>query len=166
MPQFRARAHQRSRARGGMIDRARAIMSAPFPPEYRALGVLLHITSLPSRHGVGDFGPSARAWIDRLADAGQSWRQSLPLGPAGYGNSPYQPLSTFAENELLVSQFAHCRTSPSSASQHTGLRPLVCTRAQIRSGANRQLVSGNEPRYRATRQVRPKRGRAVEAAGA
>ena len=84
------------------MDRARAIMSAPFPPEYRASGVLLHITSLPSRHGIGDLGPSARAWIDRLADAGQSWWQSLPLGPAGYGNSPYQPLSTFAGNELLV----------------------------------------------------------------
>ena len=85
------------------MDRARAIMSAPFPSEYRASGVLLHVTSLPSRHGIGDLGPSARAWIDRLADAGQSWWQSLPLGPAGYGNSPYQPLSTFAGNELLVS---------------------------------------------------------------
>ena len=86
-----------------MMDRGRAIMSAPFPPQYRASGVLLHITSLPSRHGIGDLGPSARAWIDRLADAGQSWWQSLPFGPAGYGNSPYQPLSTFAGNELLVS---------------------------------------------------------------
>ena len=86
-----------------MIDRGRAIMSAPFPPEYRASGVLLHVTSLPSRYGIGDLGPCARAWIDRLADAGQSWWQSLPFGPAGYGNSPYQPLSTFAGNELLVS---------------------------------------------------------------
>jgi 4-alpha-glucanotransferase len=80
-----------------------ANMSAPFPPQYRASGVLLHVTSLPSRHGIGDFGPGARAWIDRLADAGQSWWQSLPLGPAGYGNSPYQPLSSFAGNELLIS---------------------------------------------------------------
>ena len=80
-----------------------ANMSAPFPPQYRASGVLLHVTSLPSRHGIGDFGPGARAWIDRLTDAGQSWWQSLPLGPAGYGNSPYQPLSTFAGNELLIS---------------------------------------------------------------
>ena len=83
------------------MDRGRA--SAPFPPEYRASGVLLHVTSLPSRHGIGDLGPSARAWVDRLADAGQSWWQSLPLGPTGYGNSPYQPLSSFAGNELLVS---------------------------------------------------------------
>ena len=85
------------------MDRSRAIMSVPFPSEYRASGVLLHVTSLPSRHGIGDLGPSARTWIDRLADAGQSWWQLLPLGPAGYGNSPYQALSTFAGNELLVS---------------------------------------------------------------
>src|SRR5499427_5955701 len=84
-----------------MKDRGRA--SAPFPAEYRASGVLLHVTSLPSRHGIGDLGPSARAWVDRLADAGQSWWQALPLGPTGYGNSPYQPLSSFAGNELLVS---------------------------------------------------------------
>jgi 4-alpha-glucanotransferase len=84
-----------------MKDRGRA--SAPFAAEYRASGVLLHVTSLPSRHGIGDLGPNARAWVDRLADAGQSWWQSLPLGPTGYGNSPYQPLSSFAGNELLVS---------------------------------------------------------------
>jgi 4-alpha-glucanotransferase len=84
-----------------MMDRGRT--SAPFPPEYRASGILLHATSLPSRYGIGDLGPSARAWVDRLADAGQSWWQSLPLGPTGYGNSPYQPLSSFAGNELLVS---------------------------------------------------------------
>ncbi len=61
-----------------------------------------HLAAL-AVYGIGDLGPSARAWIDRLADAGQSWWQSLPFGPAGYGNSPYQPLSTFAGNELLIS---------------------------------------------------------------
>jgi 4-alpha-glucanotransferase len=44
------------------------------------------------------------AWIDRLAEAGQSWWQSLPLGPTCYGNSPYQPLPSFAGNSLLISQ--------------------------------------------------------------
>ena len=79
-------------------------MSAlPFPPDYRASGLLLHVTSLPSRYGIGDVGPAALAWIDRLRGAGQSWWQALPLGPTGYGNSPYQPLSSFAGNELLVS---------------------------------------------------------------
>lgn len=75
----------------------------PFPPEYRASGLLLHVTSLPSPYGIGDLGPSAFSWIDRLHDAGQSWWQSLPLGPTGYGNSPYQPMSSFAGNDLLIS---------------------------------------------------------------
>ncbi len=79
------------------------IIAHPFPPEYRASGVLLPVTSLPSRHGIGDFGPSASAWIDRLSEAKQSWWQALPLGPTGYGNSPYSSLSSFAGNELLIS---------------------------------------------------------------
>ena len=83
-------------ARGGDI-------LPPFPPDYRASGLLLHITSLPSPYGVGDVGPPALAWIDRLADAGQRWWQLLPLGPTGYGNSPYQSLSSFAGNRLLIS---------------------------------------------------------------
>jgi 4-alpha-glucanotransferase len=75
----------------------------PFPKEYRASGLLLHVTSLPSRYGIGDVGPAALAWIDRLAEAGQRWWQMLPLGPTGYGNSPYQPLSSFAVNRQLIS---------------------------------------------------------------
>src|SRR5215469_2405355 len=75
----------------------------PFPREYRGSGVLMPLVSLPSRFGTGDLGPTALAWIDRLREAGQSWWQALPLGPTGYGNSPYQPLSSFAGNELLVS---------------------------------------------------------------
>ncbi len=74
-----------------------------FPPDYRASGILLHVTSLPSAYGIGDLGPSAFAWIDRLYDAGQGWWQALPLGPTGYGNSPYQSLSSFAGNDLLIS---------------------------------------------------------------
>ena len=56
-----------------MMDRSQAIVSTPFPAGYRASGILLHITSLPSRYGIGDLGPSARGWIDLLVDAGQSW---------------------------------------------------------------------------------------------
>jgi 4-alpha-glucanotransferase len=74
-----------------------------FPPGYRASGVLLHVTSLPSPYGIGDVGPGALDWIDRLHEASQSWWQALPLGPTGYGNSPYQSLSSFAANWLLVS---------------------------------------------------------------
>ena len=65
--------------------------------------MLLHVTSLPSPYGIGDVGPSALAWIDRLREAGQSWWQALPLGPTGFGDSPYQSLSSFAGNGLLIS---------------------------------------------------------------
>ena len=82
---------------------ARAITIPPFPPGYRASGLLLHITSLPSPYGIGDLGSSAFTWIDRLHDAGQSWWQALPLGPTGYANSPYQSLSSFVGNGLLIS---------------------------------------------------------------
>ncbi len=75
----------------------------PFPPGYRASGVLLHVTSLPSAYGIGDLGPAAFAWVDRLHEAGQGWWQALPLGPTGYGDSPYQSLSSFAGNGLLIS---------------------------------------------------------------
>jgi 4-alpha-glucanotransferase len=78
----------------------------PFPPDYRASGLLLHVTSLPSPYGIGDLGPPAFAWIDRLHDAGQRWWQALPIGPTGYGNSPYQSLSSFAGNGLLMSPAA------------------------------------------------------------
>ncbi|HEY8148644.1 MAG TPA: 4-alpha-glucanotransferase, partial [Vicinamibacteria bacterium] len=75
----------------------------PFPEGYRASGLLLHVTSLPSPYGIGDVGPAALAWIDRLHAAGQRWWQALPLGPTGYGNSPYQALSSFAGNGLILS---------------------------------------------------------------
>ena len=69
----------------------------------RQSGILLHLTSLPSRYGIGDMGAAAFEWIDRLRDAGQTWWQVLPLGVTGYGDSPYQPLSSFAGNSLLIS---------------------------------------------------------------
>jgi 4-alpha-glucanotransferase len=75
----------------------------PFPREYRASGLLLHITSLPSPYGIGDFGPSAISFVDRLERAGQSWWQVLPLNPTGEGNSPYSSFSSFAANGLLIS---------------------------------------------------------------
>jgi 4-alpha-glucanotransferase len=75
----------------------------PFPAEYRASGLLLHVTSLPSPYGIGDVGPAAVAWVDRLHEARQGWWQALPLGPTGYGDSPYQSLSSFAGNPLLIS---------------------------------------------------------------
>src|SRR5260370_32977614 len=69
----------------------------------RASGILLHPTSLPSRGGIGDFGPSAYAFADFLASARQGLWQVLPLGPRGYGSSPYSSTSAFAGNPLLIS---------------------------------------------------------------
>ncbi|MCA1592027.1 MAG: 4-alpha-glucanotransferase [Acidobacteria bacterium] len=69
----------------------------------RASGILLHPTSLPGRFGVGDLGDEAYAFVDFLAGAGQSLWQVLPLGPTGYGDSPYQCFSAFGGNTLLVS---------------------------------------------------------------
>ena len=69
----------------------------------RASGILLHPTSLPSRGGVGDFGPAAYRFADFLSAAGQGVWQVLPLGPLGYGNSPYSATSAFAGNPILIS---------------------------------------------------------------
>jgi 4-alpha-glucanotransferase len=65
-------------------------------------GVCLHVTSLPGGHGIGEIGAAARKFIDTLADAGLRVWQFLPLGPTAYADSPYQSLSTFAGNELLI----------------------------------------------------------------
>ena len=68
----------------------------------RTSGVLLHPTSLPGAHGIGDLGRGARAFVDFLARGRQCWWQTLPLTPAGAGNSPYSGASAFAGNPLLV----------------------------------------------------------------
>src|SRR5688572_11924994 len=69
----------------------------------RASGILLHPTSLPGRFGIGDLGPEAYRFADFLVSGGQSLWQVLPLGPTGYGDSPYACYSAFAGNTLLVS---------------------------------------------------------------
>lgn len=69
----------------------------------RSSGVLLHPTSLPGPYGIGDIGPSAFQFVDWLADSGCKLWQILPLGPTGYGDSPYQCFSAFAGNPYLIS---------------------------------------------------------------
>ena len=69
----------------------------------RSSGVLLHPSSLPGPFGIGDLGPAAFEFVSNLAAAGQGLWQVLPLGPTGYGDSPYAPFSSFAGNELLIS---------------------------------------------------------------
>ncbi|MEH1781070.1 MAG: 4-alpha-glucanotransferase [Nostoc sp.] len=72
----------------------------PFP---RSSGILLHPTSFPSRFGVGDLGLEAYRFIDFLKESHQQYWQVLPLGPTGYGNSPYMCYSAMAGNPLLIS---------------------------------------------------------------
>lgn len=68
----------------------------------RAAGILLHPTSLPGAGGIGDLGPEAHRFLDFLVEAGMKFWQVLPLGPTGYGDSPYQCFSAFAGNPLLI----------------------------------------------------------------
>src|SRR5215213_1073853 len=69
----------------------------------RSSGILLHVTSLPGHYGIGDIGPTAREFVDKLVASQQTYWQILPLGPTGYGDSPYQCLSSFAGNTNLIS---------------------------------------------------------------
>ena len=69
----------------------------------RSSGILLSITSLPSKYGIGCFSKSAYEFVDQLEAAGQKYWQILPLGPTGYGDSPYQSFSTFAGNPYFIS---------------------------------------------------------------
>ncbi|RPI24154.1 MAG: 4-alpha-glucanotransferase, partial [Actinobacteria bacterium] len=75
----------------------------PFRPDERAGGVILHPTSLPGPFGIGDLGPEAHRWVDRLADTETGLWQVLPLGPTGYADSPYACFSSFAGNTNLIS---------------------------------------------------------------
>ena len=70
--------------------------------DHRATGILLHPTSLPSRFGVGTFDDSAFSFVRFLADVGMKYWQLCPLGPTGYGDSPYQCFSSFAGNPYLI----------------------------------------------------------------
>jgi len=90
----------------GMTDTAQAgaeTASAVPVGRPRSAGLLLHPTSLPGLYGIGDLGPVAYTWADTLMCARQTWWQILPLGPTGYGDSPYQCFSAFAGNPYLVS---------------------------------------------------------------
>jgi len=69
----------------------------------RAAGILFHPTSLSNPYPIGDLGPAATAFADFIVESGQRWWQMLPIGPAGEENSPYQSMSAFGGNPLLVS---------------------------------------------------------------
>ena len=69
----------------------------------RSAGILLHPTSLPGKYGIGDLGKEAYNFLDFMEAAGQKLWQVFPLGPTGYGDSPYQCFSAFAGNPLIIS---------------------------------------------------------------
>jgi 4-alpha-glucanotransferase len=73
----------------------------------RSSGILMHISSLPSKYGIGDLGQSAYEFVDFLSDTGTKYWQVLPLNPTGFGDSPYQGLSAFAGNPLFIDPDFH-----------------------------------------------------------
>ena len=76
----------------------------------RASGLLLPIFSLPGKHGIGCFSEEAYRFVDFLKEAGQKYWQILPVGPTGYGDSPYQSFSAFAGNPYFISIDALAKT--------------------------------------------------------
>jgi 4-alpha-glucanotransferase len=71
-------------------------------PRGKCAGVCLHLTSLPGPYGIGELGAAARGFVDKMVSMQLTVWQFLPVGPTAYGDSPYQPLSTFAGNEMLI----------------------------------------------------------------
>jgi len=104
----------------------------------RCAGILLHPTSLPGPSGVGDLGPDAHRFADVLAEMGTTVWQVLPIGPTGYGNSPYQCFSAFAGNPLLI----HVPGDSADFPAHTVDYPRVIPRKQA---ALREVLSAFQP---------------------
>lgn len=120
-------------------------------PLPRSSGVLLHPTSLPGPFGVGDLGPAAFAWVDTLARAGQAWWQVLPVGPTGYGDSPYQSPSTFAGNPNLLSPELLERDGLASAAEVAACELPATDQADFEAviPRKRRLVRAAWDRFRA-----------------
>ena len=124
----------------------------------RASGVLMHLTSLSSPHGIGTMGKEARVFADFLAAGGQRYWQLLPLGPTGYGDSPYQSFSTFAGNPYLIDLDFLAEegllTEPEYAGEDWGEDPqrvdfglLYRKRYPVLKKAVRRLLERKEPEY-------------------
>lgn len=99
--------HRTINVHAGKLNLSLAPLSAALFVQHvtkkRNAGILMHPTALPSRYGIGDFGKEAYAFVDFLASSGQKLWQLLPINPVGYGESPYQGLSAFAGNPLMIS---------------------------------------------------------------
>jgi 4-alpha-glucanotransferase len=128
----------------------------------RRSGVLLHPSSLPSRFGIGDFGPAAFAFVDYLASARQSLWQVLPLGPTGFGDSPYSSPSAFAGNPLLIaleplleqglldeSDLTELASLPADRVDFGRLVPLKYAALETAFQRGRERLAANVERFRA-----------------
>jgi 4-alpha-glucanotransferase len=124
----------------------------------RASGILLHPTSLPGRFGIGDLGPEAERWLDFLAAAGQRLWQVLPLGPTGYGDSPYQSFSAFAGNPCLVSperlledgllESADLAAAPAFPPGQVDFGPVIEWKLALLARAHARHAAGSAPALR------------------
>jgi 4-alpha-glucanotransferase len=124
----------------------------------RRSGILLHPTSLPGRYGIGELGPEAHRFVDFLAAAGQRLWQFLPLGPTGYGDSPYQCFSAFAGNPLLVSldslvedgwlEAGDLAPAPEFAADSVDYDAVAAFKLPLLDRAFRRFESGAEPAAR------------------
>jgi 4-alpha-glucanotransferase len=123
----------------------------------RSAGVLLHPTSLPGPYGIGDLGPIAFEWIDFLAAAQQTWWQVLPLGPTGFGDSPYQSFSAFAGNPNLISPELLAREGlftiddaalPSFPAEQVDFGPVIQFKQAMLSAAWEKFQEDTEPALR------------------
>lgn len=129
----------------------------------RSAGILLHPTSLPGRFGIGELGPEAHRWLERLAQMAQRHWQVLPLGPTGFGDSPYQTLSTFAGNPLLISfdllrddglvDAARLDAIPPLPDEHVAFGEVISTRLtvlhDVAAGFHRRASPGLRDQFEA-----------------
>ena len=122
-------------------------------PNARRAGVCLHLTSLPGQYGIGEIGAQARDFVDQMYRAKLSVWQFLPLGPTAYGDSPYQPLSTFAGNEMLIdlaelvdmglledAELGEIRTLPTKRVDYGKLIPLKSRLLSVAAGRFDELA--------------------------
>jgi 4-alpha-glucanotransferase len=124
----------------------------------RAAGLLLHPTSLPGRYGIGDLGPDALRFVDALVESGLSLWQILPLGPTGFGDSPYQCFSAFAGNPYLVSPErlfedglltrADLDSVPAFAPREIDFGPLIEWKVALLDRAWSAFLAGRAPALR------------------
>ncbi|MCL2688365.1 MAG: 4-alpha-glucanotransferase [Chitinispirillia bacterium] len=120
----------------------------------RASGIFLHPTSLPSPYGIGDLSESALAWIDLLSSNQQLFWQFCPLGPTGYGDSPYQTFCSFAGNTLLVSpdelvkdgllSKADLKSYPKLSDEHVEFGPVITEKEKLLRKAFGKFTDTND----------------------